>query len=76
MQHSHKSIGNLTMALDGLSNILDKVPKQTHVAGDFNIDLHSSNRYNFKVKATNLMTKLPSDFSISSIYLKYDMFIA
>ena len=30
----------------------------------------------FKVKATNLMTKLPSDFSISSIYLKYDMFIA
>ena len=33
-------------------------------------------RYTFKVKATNLITRLPSDFSISSIYLKYDMFIA
>ena len=32
------------MALDELSNILDKVPKQTH--GDFNIDLHDSNSKN------------------------------
>ena len=36
------------MALDELSNILDKVPKQTHVAGDFNIDLHGSNSKNIQ----------------------------
>ena len=40
--------GNLAMALDELSNILDKVPKQTHVAGDFNIDLHGSNSKNIQ----------------------------
>ena len=34
------------MALDELSNILDKVPKQTH--GDFNIDLHDSNSKNIQ----------------------------
>ena len=39
---------NLAMALDELSNILDKVPKQTHVAGDFNIDLHGSNSKNIQ----------------------------
>ena len=39
-------------------------------------EIIAMHRLNFKVNATNLITKLPSDFSISSIHLKYDMFIA
>ena len=44
----HPPSGNLAMALDELSNIHDKVPKQTHVAGDFNIDWHGSNSKNIQ----------------------------
>ena len=50
------------MALDELSHILDKVPKQTHVAGDFNIDLQGSNSKNIQdydlVKAFSLPYQL------------------
>ena len=35
--------GNLEEALDELKYILDKAPKQTYIAGDFNIDLHDDN---------------------------------
>ena len=35
--------GNLEKALDELSSILDIASKQTHIAGDFNIDLHGTN---------------------------------
>ena len=35
--------GNLEKALDELSSILDIASKQTHIAGDFNIDLHDTN---------------------------------
>ena len=35
--------GNYEIALQELKNILEKAPKETHIAGDFNIDLHSDN---------------------------------
>ena len=35
--------GYLEKALDELSSILDIASKQTHIAGDFNIDLHGTN---------------------------------
>ena len=34
--------GNLDASLAELGDILDLVPKQSHIAGDFNIDLHDS----------------------------------
>ena len=35
--------GNYDIALSELGNILDLVPKKSHIAGDFNIDLHDTN---------------------------------
>ena len=35
--------GDLDAALSELANILDLAPKRSHIAGDFNIDLHDNN---------------------------------
>ena len=32
--------GNIDEAMDELKNVLEHAPKRTHIAGDFNIDLH------------------------------------
>ena len=49
--------GDLAMELDELSNILDKVPKQAHVAGDLNIDLHGSNSKNIQDYEYTILSK-------------------
>ena len=36
--------GDLDMALTELGDILDLLPKQSHIAGDFNIDMHNNNQ--------------------------------